>query len=258
MEPIEGFAKHISNQFNADLEGIRTKMLSMGGLVEQQVIDALESLMTHNVELAEKARNSDKQANQMEIDIDQQCTKIIALRQPAASDLRLIISISRAASDLERVGDESGRIAKHVMAIADQSSDYQSHVGYQEVRHIGNLVIKMVHDVLDAFSRGDLNMAYQIAKRDKEVDQEYRSATRSLVTYMMEDPRSISLVLNVMWIIRSLERIGDHARSIAIHLIYQISGEDVRHKTLREIKEAIRNSDNGVAFEEEKDEYVGE
>lgn len=236
----DNFSKHISNQFNKELEQIRTQMLSMGGLVERQVSDSIEALMTANVELAEQARLSDKTANQMEIDIDQQCIKIIALRQPAASDLRLIIAISRVAADLERIGDESGRISKHAIEIAD--AGVNSWFGYQEVRNISSIVTEMVHDVLNAFSRGDLEMAYKIAKRDRDVDQAYRSATRSLVTYMMEDPRSISVVLNVMWILRSLERIADHARSIAIHLIYQVSGEDVRHKSLREIKAAVRDT----------------
>lgn len=236
----DNFSKHISNQFNKELEQIRTHMLSMGGLVERQVSDSIEALMTANVELAEQARLSDKTANQMEIDIDQQCIKIIALRQPAASDLRLIIAISRIAADLERIGDESGRISKHAIEIAD--AGVNSWFGYQEVRNISSIVKEMVPDVLNAFSRGDLEMAYKVAKRDRDVDQAYRSATRSLVTYMMEDPRSISVVLNVMWILRSLERIADHARSIAIHLIYQVSGEDVRHKSLREIKAAVRDT----------------
>jgi len=249
----DNFSKHISNQFNIELEQIRTQMLSMGGMVERQVSDAIDALINGNIELAEKTRERDKLANQMEMDIDQQCTKIIALRQPAASDLRLIIAISRVASDLERIGDESGRISKHAIEIANQPSR-QPQIGYQEVRHIGNLVIEMVRDVLTAFSRGDLEMAYKVAKRDREVDQEYRSAIRSLVTYMMEDPRSITVVLNVMWILRSLERIGDHARSIAIHLIYQVSGEDVRHKSLREIKEAIHDS----SPEDESDSYQSE
>ncbi|MFN3881707.1 MAG: phosphate signaling complex protein PhoU [Nitrincola lacisaponensis] len=253
MEPgKDSFSKHISNQFNIELEQIRTQMLSMGGIVERQVSDSIEALMNGDIELAEQARQSDKTANQMEIDIDQQCTKIIALRQPAASDLRLIISISRAASDLERIGDESGRISKHAIEIAN--SGINARFGYQEVRHIGMIVTEMVRDVLNAFSRGDLEMAYKVAKRDREVDQEYRSATRSLVTYMMEDPRSISVILNVMWILRSLERIGDHARSIAIHLIYQVSGEDVRHKSLREIKEAVHDS----SPEEDLDNYQSE
>ncbi|KDE38804.1 Phosphate transport system regulatory protein PhoU [Nitrincola lacisaponensis] len=253
MEPgKDSFSKHISNQFNIELEQIRTQMLSMGGIVERQVSDSIEALMNGDIELAEQARQSDKTANQMEIDIDQQCTKIIALRQPAASDLRLIISISRAASDLERIGDESGRISKHAIEIAN--SGINARFGYQEVRHIGMIVTEMVRDVLNAFSRGDLEMAYKVAKRDREVDQEYRSATRSLVTYMMEDPRSISVILNVMWILRSLERIGDHARSIAIHLIYQVSGEDVRHKSLREIKEAVHDA----SPEDDLDNYQSE
>lgn len=234
----EGFSRHISQQFNHELESIRTEMLAMGGIVERQVQDAIRALTENDVQLAEESRLLDQQTNQMELSIDDQCTKMIAIRQPTASDLRLIVSISRSVSDLERIGDEASRICQHAIDIFNSGSTPQ---GYHEVRHIGALVAEMVSDVLTAFARRDLALAYRVAKQDIRVDTEYRTAMRSLVTYMMEDPRSISGVLNVMWVLRSLERIGDHARNLSEHLIYQVSGTDVRHQTLKSIKQTLRD-----------------
>ena len=234
----EGFSRHISQQFNHELESIRTEMLAMGGIVERQVRDAIKALTENNPRLAEESRQLDQQTNQMELSIDDQCTKMIAIRQPTASDLRLIVSISRSVSDLERIGDEASRICKHAIEIYNSGEKPQ---GYQEVRHISALVTEMVSDVLTAFARRDLAMAYLVAKQDIRVDTEYRSAMRTLVTYMMEDPQSISVVLNIMWVLRSLERIGDHARNLSEHLIYQVSGSDVRHQTLKSIKQALRD-----------------
>ncbi|KAA0873730.1 phosphate signaling complex protein PhoU [Nitrincola tapanii] len=235
----EGFSRHISQQFNHELEDIRTQMLAMGGQVERQVSDALDALLNNNPDLAEESRRVDRQTNQMELDIADQCTKMIAIRQPTASDLRLIVAISRAVSDLERIGDEASRICQHAIEIAQSGPAPR---GYQEVRHIGMLVSSMVRDILTAFARDDLELAYSVAKQDTNVDQEYRSAMRSLVTYMMEDPRSISSILNVIWVLRSLERIGDHARNLSEHLIYQVSGTDVRHQSLKNIKRTLKDA----------------
>lgn len=242
----EGFSRHISQQFDHELEGIRTEMLAMGGLVERQVSEAIKALTENDVQLAEKSKKIDQQTNQMELSIDDQCTKIIAMRQPTASDLRLIVSISRSVSDLERVGDEASRICKLAIEIYNSGDKPQ---GYHEVRHIGALVSGMLKDVLTAFARRDLAMAYRVAKQDIRVDTEYRTAMRSLVTYMMEDPRSISGVLNVMWVLRSLERIGDHARNLSEHLIYQVSGTDVRHQTLKSIKQTLRDDSPDDEFD---------
>lgn len=234
----DSYSTHISQQFNEELETIRTQMLTMGGIVERQVHDAVEALLTGDNELAEQARRIDKQTNEMELLIDEQCTMTIARRQPAASDLRLIISISRAVADLERIGDEASRIAQQALEMAQGT---RTQHGFQEVRHIGNVVRDMVKNVLTAFARNDLEMAYRVAKQDRNVDQEYRTAMRTLVTYMMEDVRSISSIMNVIWVLRSLERIGDHARNLAEHLIYQVSGTDVRHQSLQTIKQTVRD-----------------
>jgi len=235
----DSYSTHISQQFNDELEQIRTQMLTMGGIVERQVHDAIEALLTGDAQLAEQSLAVDQQTNDMELMIDEQCTMIIARRQPAASDLRLIVSISKAVSDLERMGDEAGRICRQAIELVDSGETQR---GYQEIRHIGNQVRAMVKDVLTAFARGDVEMAYKVAKQDRAVDQEYRSAMRSLVTFMMEDPRSISSCLNVIWVLRSLERIGDHSRNMAEHLIYLVSGTDVRHQSLSEIKATVKDT----------------
>ncbi len=235
----EGFSSHISKQFNEELEQIRTELLAMGGIVERQVHQSVEALLTGDLLLAEEALAIDVQTNAMELKIDERCTSIIARRQPAASDLRLIVSISKAVVDLERMGDEAVRICRQTVELSTLGN---SQHGFQEVRHIGNLVRTMVKDVLTAFARGDIEQAYKVAKSDRSVDQEYRSAMRTLVSLMMEDPRSISSCLNVIWVLRSLERIGDHSRNMAEHIIYLVSGENVRHQSLKHMKSTVEQS----------------
>ena len=235
----QGFSSHISKQFNDELEQIRTELLAMGGVVERQVHQSVEALLTADVQLAESALAIDVQTNAMELRIDERCTSIIARRQPAASDLRLIVSISKAVVDLERMGDEAVRICRQTIELNALGG---SQHGFQEVRHIGNLVRTMVKDVLTAFARGDTDQALKVAKSDGAVDQEYRSAMRTLVSLMMEDPRSISSCLNVIWVLRSLERIGDHSRNMAEHIIYLVSGKNVRHQTINEMQNAVEQS----------------
>jgi phosphate transport system protein len=236
----DNYSAHISQQFNDDLEAIRTALLTMGGIVERQVNDSIDALLNSDIQLAEEARRIDSLTNDMEIDIDEQCTTIIARRQPAASDLRLIIAISKAVSDLERIGDEACKVARHAIDLAGEG---ESTRGYMEVRHIGNLVRQMVKDVLTAFARSDVDLAYRVAKQDKEVDQEYRTAMRLLATYMMEDPRAITKTLNVIWVLRSLERIGDHACNMSEYLIYLVSGQDVRHSSLSQLKKVTQQAE---------------
>ena len=167
---------------------------------------------------------------------------MLARRQPAASDLRLIISISKSVIDLERIGDESTKIAKRAILLSEEG---EAPKGYVEIRHIGDQVRKMVQDALDAFARFDADLALAVAQHDKTVDREYKTALRELVTYMMEDPRSISRVLNVIWALRSLERIGDHARNIAELVIYLVRGTDVRHIGLTRMREEVEGKSNG-------------
>ena len=234
----EVFSQHISQQFNAELEEIRTQLLEMGGLVEKQVSDAVTALIEADGKLAEEVRQNDRKINDMERKIDEECMRILARRQPAASDLRLVISITKIIVDLERIGDEASKIAKRALQLVEEG---QSPRGYVECRHIGHHVRKMVQDALDAFARFDTAQALAVAREDKVVDQEYKSATRELVTYMMEDPRSITRVLSILWVLRSLERVGDHARNVAEQVIYLVKGQDVRHIGLSNMEDVVKD-----------------
>lgn len=233
----DGHTDHISQEFNEELEALKTHLMTMGGLVEKQVSDAINGLLGGDGDLATRAVEADMQTNQWDLDIDELCTRIIARRQPAAGDLRMVIAINKASADLERVGDEAARIGKHAAMLLKEG---ESPAGYAETRHIGVLVREMLNNALTAFARYDTELAYKVAKKDREVDEEYTSAMRSLVTYMMEDPRSISRILNIIWVLRSLERIGDHSRNICQHLIYLVKGVNVSHSTLKQMKQTIR------------------
>ncbi|MEP1896026.1 MAG: phosphate signaling complex protein PhoU [Alloalcanivorax venustensis] len=234
------FGQHSSSQFNEALESIRNHLMEMGGLVEKQVVDALEALLHADSALAEKVLTTEDRVDDLEIQIDEECARVLALRQPAASDLRLIIAVSKAVSDLERIGDESAKIAAMALQLAE---DGESPRGYVEVRHIGNHVRNMLRDALDAFARFDADKAVEVAAEDTEVDLEYRSAMRALVTFMMEDPRAISRVLNIIWSLRALERIGDHARNIGEQVIFLVKGTDVRHISIDEMEKEVRKKD---------------
>lgn len=235
----DSLTHHISQQFNAELEDVRSHLLAMGGLVEKQVNDAVNALIDADSGLAQQVREIDDQINRMERNIDEECVRILARRQPAASDLRLIISISKSVIDLERIGDEASKVARRAIQLCEEG---ESPRGYVEVRHIGSQVQKMVQEALDAFARFDADLALSVAQYDKTVDREYKTALRELVTYMMEDPRAISRVLNIIWALRSLERIGDHARNIAELVIYLVRGTDVRHIGLTRMKEEVENN----------------
>ena len=228
---------HISQQFNAELEDVRSHLLEMGGLVEKQVNDSVTALIEADSGLAQRVREVDDRINQMERNIDEECLRILARRQPAASDLRLIISISKSVIDLERIGDEATKIARRAIQLCEEG---ESPRGYVEVRHIGDQVRNMVRDALDSFARFDAELALSVAQYDKIIDREFKTALRELATYMMEDPRSISRVLNVIWVLRSLERIGDHARNISELVIYLVRGTDVRHMGLKRMKEEVQ------------------
>ncbi|MDT3722493.1 phosphate signaling complex protein PhoU [Pseudomonas oryzihabitans] len=235
----DGHTQHISQQYNVELEEVRSHLLAMGGLVEKQVSDAVRAVIDADAGLARQVRAIDDQIDVMERGIDEECLRILARRQPAASDLRLIISISKSVIDLERIGDEAAKIARRAIELAE---DGEAPRGYVEVRHIGEQVRKMVHQSLDAFARFDAELALSVAQYDKLIDREYKSALRELATYMMEDPRSISRVLSIIWVLRSLERVGDHARNIAELVIYLVQGTDVRHLGLKRMAEEVNRS----------------
>ncbi len=231
------FDRHTSGQFNAELENARKHLMEMGGLVEEQIEVAFKSLIDVDTDLAEKAIKMDKNVNKMELMIDKETTQILAKRNPAASDLRFIISVTKTVNDLERIGDEAAKIAKQSLELAESGSGPQ---GFVELRHIGEKVRQMVQGSLDSFARLDADAALAVMHQDKAVDLEYGDAIRTLVTKMMEDPRTISRALSVMWALRSLERIGDHARNIAESVIYLVKGKDVRHKKLEKVAEQLR------------------
>ena len=210
--------KHISHQFNEDIESIRNKVLVMGGLVEQQTIDAVEAVTQGNIELAEQVVQSDKTVNALEQEIDEDCLLIIAKRQPAAFDLRLLIGVSKTITDLERIGDQAARIAEMAFKLEESNRGASD---YSELKHLSVLVRNILHDALDAFARLDIESSVEILTRDKEIDQEYVSVFRQLTLSMMEDNRNIKRALNIMIAIRSLERIGDHACNVCDYVIYK-------------------------------------
>jgi phosphate transport system protein len=228
----EDYQQHISAKFNTELESLRNHMLSMGGKVEQQLSAALEAVMKMDSGEAELIVRRDSEVNQMEMAIDDECATIIARRQPTASDLRLIIAIIKVNRDLERIGDEASKVAKQAIRI---SEDGKSPSNFVEIKHIGAMVADMLRQALDAFARLDVDQAVAVVKRDDDVDKEYGSAMRSLITFMVEDPRNIGVILNEMWALRSLERIGDHACNIAEHVVYLVRGLDVRHGRLNQL-----------------------
>ncbi|MBL8385802.1 MAG: phosphate signaling complex protein PhoU [Burkholderiales bacterium] len=218
---------HISSQFDADLEAVRSRLLQMGGLVEQQLRDAIGAYSSGERELVDKVRRTEDAVNMLEIELDDRCTHLIARRQPTAGDLRLIMAVIKATTDLERVGDEAAKIGR----IAGQMHDtgVASLVGFSDVHVAANMAIGMLKDALDAFARIDSAAADRIVKQDKQIDNEFRSLLRELITFMMEDPRTISTALGVIWIAKALERVGDHAKNIAEYVIFVAEGTDVRH-----------------------------
>ncbi|MEZ5501876.1 MAG: phosphate signaling complex protein PhoU [Halioglobus sp.] len=232
----EDYQQHISAKFNTELESLRNHMLSMGGKVEQQLSSALEALVNMDSGEAELIVRRDGEVNQMEMAIDDECATILARRQPTASDLRLVITIIKVNRDLERIGDEAAKIARQAVRM---SEDGFSPSNFVEIRHIGTLVGSMLRQALDAFARLEVNQAVEVVKGDLEVDREYGSAMRSLITFMVEDPRNIGAILNEMWALRSLERIGDHACNIAEHVVYLVRGLDVRHGRLSELGDKV-------------------
>lgn len=223
---------HISKRFNRDLVGLVNQLLQMGGLVEQQLKLATDALLKADVELAKQAQVLEDKVDEFDVIMGESCARMLVLRQPAASDLRLTLAINNCVSDLERIGDEANKIASMAITLASEEES----PGYVEVRHISNQVMSMLHDVLHAFSRQDMTLALAVKSRDEQVDMEYRSAMRTLITFMMEEPRNIGRVLNVIWVLRALERIGDHACNIAEQVVYMVQGSDIRHATKEEIE----------------------
>jgi phosphate transport system protein len=228
---------HISRKFNEELEDIRNKVLAMGGLVEEQIGNALSALVDGNVELAEHVINQDFEVNSFEVAIDEESIQILARRQPAAGDLRLIVAVIKTITDLERIGDQAERIARMAIHLADMERPKSQ---YSELRHLGDQVRSMLHKALDAFARMDTEAAVAIAQEDIMVDSEYDAIMRQMITFMMEDPRSVRRTLDIMWSARAMERIGDHARNICEYIIYLVKGKDVRHTSFEQMEKDAR------------------
>ncbi|WP_160061311.1 phosphate signaling complex protein PhoU [Psychromonas sp. L1A2] len=226
--------RHISGQFNNEIESVRNQVMQMGGLIEQQLADALSAMAENDLELARKVIVKDNEVNEFETKVDQDCSRIIAKRQPAASDLRLILTIMKTVTELERVGDSITAIAKTV--IENHGKKVPSLIGLE---NMGQITMKMLHNALDAFTRLDLHAAIAVHNEDKKVNRQYESILRELMTFMMEDPRSVPFVLNVLASARAIERIGDRCQNICEQIVYLVKGIDVRHATEEEINSLI-------------------
>ncbi len=231
--------EHTLKQFDVELEQIRSKVLQLGGLVERQIIRAMEALAEGDLILCEQVINADHDVNRLEVELDEACVQIIAKRQPAAIDLRMIMTVIKTITDLERIGDEAKKIAKQARAL--HSAD-MAFVPKLELRHAAEIVVEMLRQSLDAFARADSSVATDVVRRDKAVDAEFKAAMRQLITFMIEDPRTISRALELLFIAKSIERIGDHAKNVAEYVVYMEKGRDVRHLGLEGMEREISRS----------------
>ena len=230
-------SEHISKQFDAELEALRARVLQMGGLVEDQIRQAMEALVNGDLDLCSRVESEDHRVNAMEVALDEDCSTIIARRQPAASDLRMIMTVVKTITDLERIGDEAAKIAR--MAKLIHTSGRLLHPKFSEVRRMGVLATEMLRKSLDSFARLDLTAAGEVVRQDQLVDEEFRSMIRQLITFMMEDPRTISASIEILFISKAIERIGDHSKNISEYVVYMVKGKDVRHVSVEEIEREI-------------------
>jgi phosphate transport system protein len=221
--------EHSSKQYNNDLEAIRSHVLKMGGLVEKHLQDAMGCYRTGNVEHAVQVVKSDEEVNRLEVTLDDMCSHLIVKRQPAANDLRTVMATGKVITDIERIGDESTKIARISQEVLSKNRVSPMFNGYDTVRGLAQNVSQMLHQSLDAFARLDDAKALQLIAYDEIIDNDFRSAMRNLITFMMEDPSTISSALDALWVAKALERIGDHAKNIAEHTIYIVEGRDIRH-----------------------------
>jgi len=231
-------SEHIYKQFDADLEAVRARVLEMGGLVEEQVGKSIEALVSGNVTLAEEVIANDHRVNSLEVACDEACTHIIALRQPTAGDLRMILTIVKTITDLERIGDEASKIARYAVKIFE--NDRITTPRYTEIKYMAGLANKMLRESLDAFARLDVSGAAGVARQDIEVDEEFHMIMRHLITYMMEDPRTISTFIDLLFVVKAIERIGDHAKNMSEYVVFMVMGKDVRHTTIEELEREIQ------------------
>jgi phosphate transport system protein len=232
--------EHTFKQYDAELEAVRAKVLEMGGLVELQIVQALEALVKLDTNLAKEVMVNDKRVNTLEIEIDEDCSHIIARRQPAAGDLRMVMMMVKTITDLERIGDEATKIARTAQKIYDEDRMYKPR--FNEIKSMVALVRDMLRTALDGFARLDVSKTVEVAKQDELVDEQFRAAMRQLITFMLEDPRTISMSLEVLFVAKAIERIGDHAKNIAEYVVYMVKGIDVRHSSLEDIERETQQS----------------
>jgi phosphate transport system protein len=232
-------SEHTSKQYDAELESVRAKVLQMGGLVEQQITQALEALVNANPKLAEEVISNDHRVNALEVSIDEDCSHIIARRQPAAGDLRMIMMVVKTITDLERIGDEATKIARVAQKIYESDRMYSPR--FTEIKNMTAMTREMLRTSLDAFARLDPTKTVEVARQDEQVDEQFRAVMRQLITFMLEDPRTISMSLEVLFVAKAIERIGDHAKNIAEYVVYMVKGKDVRHTSVQEMeREALQ------------------
>jgi phosphate transport system protein len=228
---------HILSRFNEDLERVRSNVLQMGGLVEEQLKRAVQALVEGDSRIGELVVRNETQVNSMQVSIDDECSHILATRAPAASDLRLVVAIIKTITDLERIGDEAEKIGYIGTrnAVVDRPGEH-----YRVIKHLVRVVQELVRDALDAFARLDASAALAVAKRDRLVDEEYDAVQRQCIMFMIEDPRTIRRAIDLLWITRALERIGDHAKNICEYVVYMVHGKDIRHVSLRDVEQQLQ------------------
>jgi phosphate transport system protein len=234
------FSAHILSRFNEDLERLRSDVLEMGGLAESQLRLALQSLAEGDASTASDVVRNEAHVNQMEVQIDDECSRILATRAPTASDLRLVVAMIKTITDIERVGDEAHKIA-HI-SLRNAGLDRGGGDHYRVVRHLGRVAAEQLHASLDVFARLDAVAAIAAVKRDRQVDEEYDAIQRQCITFMIEDPRTIRASIDMLWVARALERVGDHAKNICEYVIYMVGGRDVRHTSLHDVELALQQS----------------
>jgi phosphate transport system protein len=232
--------KHLSTQFDSELSGISSRVLEMGGLVESQVAQAVYALSNFSTETATQVLSQEDRVNQMEVEIDRDLSAIIARRQPTARDLRLLIAVSKTIANLERVGDEAARIARMTQRIVDTGASRPSRLPVSALAFEAELATAQLRKALDAFARLDVERALEVLKQDDQIDQEFDGLMRKLITYMMEDPRTISAAIDLVFVAKAIERVGDHAKNLAEVIIYIVKGTDVRHASLEAVESAVR------------------
>lgn len=232
--------EHLSKRYDEELESMRSRILQMGGLVEAQLKTALEAFERVDVAMAQSAIVADKRVNELEIDLDRAVGNVIARRQPTAGDLRMIMGVAKAITDLERIGDEATKIARAVQWLREKDSSARLN-RIPDIRSSGDLAASMLHRSLDSFARVDAQSAAAIIADDRDVDEHFRAILRQLITFMMEDPRTISASLDILWVAKAIERIGDHAKNLAEHVIFISRGADVRHSSPEAIARAVAN-----------------